>query len=985
MSATMEFLLKVGPLLDLLIRFTLVLALCWLIHGALLRFDPRWRRLLLRSIGVGVFCLPLTYFLIPGIALRIVPAPTELTGAMTREMASHEGGLSPSTKMNDEEGSQSQPNDSSISAVLRNEGTSRPEFGLASSGLLAIGVFLCWAMGTLALALLLFRDQVRVRRMVARSRPAPEWLTRLGGEISESLGLKTTFELKITSKARSPFVSGLLRPVIILPAWTIIEAERLNLRAILAHELTHIRSRDIFWLWFFEAQRLILWFHPLVWRFRKAYDEACEQICDAVAADHVGDVDLYSKALAWVALESSPHTAAPTAIAMARSSEISARLALLSRKLYVSPLKPRHVILMTSLGLSFLITTASLRLAYTQQDDQASSESTLTNSAEPEQVPVEEGGRVFGWVLRLDDNSPVADADVFLTPGKINPGPPVQIRTDQNGYFEINGLQPTRPRLLYARKDNMMTLVSRLRAYYVRISPEHESIGPVLLTLKEAPTYTIRVVSAQTGLPISGAKIVPVEAYQREYLTDENGEYSSATTPERWTYRVSAQGFKTTNRRVNFSSVMHQDILIELEVDPEGNTGAPNEPTPPYAFAIRPAESHGVEIQGIVVDSSGVPIEGATVIPAPLHFPEAHEYTDSEGKFRVPAGLKKDGAYLLYVFATHHEPKTVSVLADPTTQDEPPSDLPLRVELGPGHFIRGRVVSPIGIPLAGAEVEPIMYGFALQPLTKYTFRDGVFELDTLTTEARFNIRRDGFVPRIGLELPLDQVDVEVVLYPAGSIMGNVVAAATGAPVEKFLVHVWQEADTDLNQSNWSPNYSTRPRTYDFDSRIGLFRIARLAAGRSYTLNIRAEGYGLARVNQVIAGPMEEIEPLEITLTEFQYLPMNGIVQDEQGRPVRDARVLYYVYDVSDREQIGSMPESSNFQVARWLLAAEGETRTDENGSFAFDEMPIGQPVDLIVLEDSIVPSRVQSLEELNEEQWRNIVVPVERSTPEESR
>ena len=75
----------------------------------------------------------------------------------------------------------------------------------------------------------------------------------------------------------SPFVTGLVRPVIVLPPG---EADRAELRYVLDHELRHIRRGDLWVRALAAAARTAFWFNPLVWRLNRQLVEWSELACD---------------------------------------------------------------------------------------------------------------------------------------------------------------------------------------------------------------------------------------------------------------------------------------------------------------------------------------------------------------------------------------------------------------------------------------------------------------------------------------------------------------------------------------------------------------------------------------------------------------------------------------------------------------------------------------------------------------------------------
>ena len=100
---------------------------------------------------------------------------------------------------------------------------------------------------------------------------------------------------------------------------------RADLRAILAHELAHARGHDLAWNLAAHLASIVLWFHPLAWRIRPAHAAACDAVCDAVAADLLGDVAVVRPD----ARPAGPGVAGPPpahGLAMARSSDVCRRL-----------------------------------------------------------------------------------------------------------------------------------------------------------------------------------------------------------------------------------------------------------------------------------------------------------------------------------------------------------------------------------------------------------------------------------------------------------------------------------------------------------------------------------------------------------------------------------------------------------------------------------------------------------------------------------
>jgi len=114
--------------------------------------------------------------------------------------------------------------------------------------------------------------------------------------------LRSPVRLKLTDHPLSPAVCGLFRPVILLPRSLVEQLPPAQLRAVLLHELLHLRRGDV---WVNCAQALLqiaYWWHPLLWlanaRIRRVREEAVD---DAVMLALKEDADTYAPTLLEVA------------------------------------------------------------------------------------------------------------------------------------------------------------------------------------------------------------------------------------------------------------------------------------------------------------------------------------------------------------------------------------------------------------------------------------------------------------------------------------------------------------------------------------------------------------------------------------------------------------------------------------------------------------------------------------------------------------
>lgn len=116
-----------------------------------------------------------------------------------------------------------------------------------------------------------------LRRLRTTGRPAPpsgehEELQRLVGARAE---------IRYVAGLGQPVTFGALRPVVLLPDTLPAHGPDVE-RAVLCHELWHVRRRDWAWVLVEESVRAVLWFHPAVWwlisRVRLAREEAVDEL-----------------------------------------------------------------------------------------------------------------------------------------------------------------------------------------------------------------------------------------------------------------------------------------------------------------------------------------------------------------------------------------------------------------------------------------------------------------------------------------------------------------------------------------------------------------------------------------------------------------------------------------------------------------------------------------------------------------------------------
>jgi len=143
-------------------------------------------------------------------------------------------------------------------------------------------VFSGWLVGMLVLSVLLVRRFYYVRRLIANSRPANERSLEMLDECRCRIGIRRSVGLRLTGNKLSPAVCGLFKPVILIPSALLKKLSREKLKAVLTHELAHIKRGDA-WVNLLQTMLQIVYFYnPLVWianaMVRRVREEAVDEM-----------------------------------------------------------------------------------------------------------------------------------------------------------------------------------------------------------------------------------------------------------------------------------------------------------------------------------------------------------------------------------------------------------------------------------------------------------------------------------------------------------------------------------------------------------------------------------------------------------------------------------------------------------------------------------------------------------------------------------
>jgi TonB family protein len=159
-----------------------------------------------------------------------------------------------------------------------------------------------WALPLWSIGVLLFSVRLTFGCKYAfllrrRGSPAGAGVVEMVIRLARVMDVRRPTRVLISSMTDSPSVVGWLRPVILLPAATLMGLTPLQLEAILAHEIGHIKRYDYLVNLVQMLAETLLFYHPAVWWTSKRIRVERELCCDDLAVRFSGNALRYARAL----------------------------------------------------------------------------------------------------------------------------------------------------------------------------------------------------------------------------------------------------------------------------------------------------------------------------------------------------------------------------------------------------------------------------------------------------------------------------------------------------------------------------------------------------------------------------------------------------------------------------------------------------------------------------------------------------------------
>lgn len=184
-----------------------------------------------------------------------------------------------------------------------------------------------WALGCVLCLIPSFGGYLNLARLRARAHRAQgSRAEKLAQSLAKQLDIRRDVTVLISDRSCMPMTWGLFRPVVMLP----LAAQRWSirrLRAVLVHELAHVRRSDALTQLLVQLVRAVYWYNPLVWIAHRHLRLEQEAACDDIVLNAGLDPQEYAtQLLSITAGLPSQFLTSSVALAMAKKRTLEQRL-----------------------------------------------------------------------------------------------------------------------------------------------------------------------------------------------------------------------------------------------------------------------------------------------------------------------------------------------------------------------------------------------------------------------------------------------------------------------------------------------------------------------------------------------------------------------------------------------------------------------------------------------------------------------------------
>lgn len=511
-----------------LARITVLLALAWIAQWVFLRYSPYLRVYLWRAVVVGVSAIAVVSLLPCRVSLPFRPvaadaSPTSVIAERTAERAEMpvrgpQIDIAPQSISTDTHSLEVTDDwqdalaEETLLPVIATPAVETGESADVSAAPFAsnswqYGAAALWVAGAAVCGCSWLFGVGKLRGLYRRATAVPADIDAEVRQMADRFAHGRTISVRHSAEISTAISFGVWQPRILVPTDQVHEGDRMELRATLAHEVSHGVGGDLWWNQLMVLMHALLWFHPLVWSVRLVHADACDEVCDARAAAYLGDSKLYGCILARIALKIAGLQSS-AGLAFARRSQVRKRVEVVQRNtLCTKPNRSRMAAMFGSV-VSVSVVMGLLTIG------RAPAQTTLTEPTSSSASSALEGTTEPGATLQLYS---FANWDA-------EPKLEYQVQADDKGNFAFGKLPPQ-------EEKSQLWLVAKKQGFASKRKPlRGDDASPLEISLDPQTASLSGVITDHAGLPVAGARVTtqhhrhPIPGV-KSAITDEDGRF----------------------------------------------------------------------------------------------------------------------------------------------------------------------------------------------------------------------------------------------------------------------------------------------------------------------------------------------------------------------------------------------------------------------------------------------------------------------------
>ena len=145
-----------------------------------------------------------------------------------------------------------------------------------------------YLFGAAAVIISFTRGCVRLNCIVKNSDEPESFIADMLCSCKHTLNVSKDIRLVMSDKIKSPLITGIKKPVIVLPK-SLSGFTEAEIKYMVLHELGHYKNRDVLLCCFLCFLQAAYWFNPIVWFGLKAMKSEMEVKCDKLVIKSIGE------------------------------------------------------------------------------------------------------------------------------------------------------------------------------------------------------------------------------------------------------------------------------------------------------------------------------------------------------------------------------------------------------------------------------------------------------------------------------------------------------------------------------------------------------------------------------------------------------------------------------------------------------------------------------------------------------------------------